>query len=298
MSTDSIVVTGATGNIGSKLVRDLLAAGKKVRAVARTKEKLQALKGVEVFAADLSDEAALTKAFAGAKAVFAMIPPKYDAPDFRAYQNEISKSLVSAVASSGVKHVVNLSSVGADLGKGAGVVDGLYDNEQRFNGLKNVNILHLRPTFFLENLFFYIPVIKGMGVNGAAFKPDVRIAMVATQDIAAEAAARLKALDFNGHTVKDLLGQREVSMAEATKIIGSAIQKPDLKYVQFSYDDTNKALLGMGMSPDAAKGMVELYRGTNDGVVKSTQGRSAVTSSQTSIEEFVRNVFVPAYGKN
>src|SRR5688572_26035438 len=102
-----IVVTAATGNIGTALVQNLLARGKKVRAVARNGEKLKALqaKGAEAFPADVADAAALAKAFAGADAVFTLIPPNYAAPDVRAFQNKVADAYGSALRAAGVKRV-------------------------------------------------------------------------------------------------------------------------------------------------------------------------------------------------
>lgn len=297
MSQDLYVVTAATGHIGSRLTETLLAAGKKVRAVTRDANKLKSLAemGAEIVVSNVTDTAALTRAFTGAKAVFTLIPPNYVAPDILQFMGSVARAYVSAIESAKVPYVVNLSSVGAHLGKGAGVVDGLYTSEQLFNKIAGLNVLHLRPSFFLENLFFGIGVIKHMGIHGTAFKPDLKVAMIATRDIAEEAAARLLTLDFKGSSVKELFGQRDISMAEATGLIGKAIGKLDLKYVQFPYDETEKALLAMGMTPNAAQRMIELYRGTNDGLVKPTQPRSAATTTRTTIEEFVENDFAQAY---
>ena len=114
MTNEVYVVTGATGNIGKELVALLLSKGKKVRAVARVSDRLNALtkKGAEPAAGSLDDTAFLTKAFAGASTVFAMIPPSYGEADFRAYQNKIGESLAKAITAAGVKSVVNL---GRDL---------------------------------------------------------------------------------------------------------------------------------------------------------------------------------------
>lgn len=87
------VICGSTGNVGSKLVRTLLADGKLVRAIGRERTRLGpfAATGAEAWPGDLGDEEFLSRAFSGAKAVFAMIPPKYDAPDMAGYQNGSGK---------------------------------------------------------------------------------------------------------------------------------------------------------------------------------------------------------------
>jgi uncharacterized protein YbjT (DUF2867 family) len=296
MSNDHYVITGATGRIGRKLTEKLLAQNRKVRAVGRNLDKLKRLEkhGAEIFLGNVESAGHMSRAFTGAKAVFTMIPPNPSAEDFRAYQNRVSDAYALAIVRARVKFVVNLSSIGAHLGKGAGVVNGLHDNDERLNRLAGVNVMHLRPTFFMENLFFGLELIKRQGIHGGPFKPDLRLAMIATTDIAAEAAARLSVLDFKGQSVQELLGQRDLTMVEVSRVLGDAIGKPDLRYVQFPYEEAETALLAMGMSKDVASQMVELYQGTNEGLVKPTEPRSARNTTPTSIEEFAKE-FAEAY---
>src|SRR5512136_1260507 len=142
--THMYAITGATGNIGSKTADILLARGEKVRVIGRSAVRLQPFveRGAEAAIGDLKDGDFVARAFSGATAVFAMIPPDYTALDLRAYQEEIRESLADAIKSSGVKFVVNLSSQGANLPEGTGPILGLRDQESRFNLLEGVNVLH------------------------------------------------------------------------------------------------------------------------------------------------------------
>ena len=284
------VITGATGNIGKAIAEALLAKGQKVRAIGRSADRLKPLieKGAEAFVGSLDDAAAMTRAFTGAKALYAMIPPNPTVKDLRAYQNQVGETLAAAIAKARVQRIVNLSSLGAHLSEKVGPVKGLYDQEQRLNKLNDVHLLHLRPGYFMENLYWNIGLIKTMGVNGGALKADLPMALIATRDIAAEAVRLLLDLKFTGKSVKELLGQRDVTMAEATQALGKAIGKPDLKYVQFPYAEAEKAMLGMGLSPSVAQAYIELSRAFNDGILKPTETRSAVNSTPTSIEQFAQ----------
>lgn len=286
-----IVITGATGNIGSKISAALLSAGHPVRCIARSREKLDALaaKGAKVAAVSLADTAALTKAFAGAEAVFAMIPPNYQAPDFLSYQEMIGTSLARAIQASGVQYVVNLSSQGAHLADKTGPIKGLHAQEQRLNQLAGVHVLHLRPTYFMENLLASIPLIQSMNIMGSAIRGDLYLPMIATDDIAAVAARHLVKKDFEGRMVVDLLGQRDLTMEEAARIVGRKIDRPDLTYVQFSYADTQKALVEMGFSDDVAGLFIEMSHAFNEGLVQGTRTRENTT--ETSFEDFAR-IFV------
>ena len=281
-----IAITGATGNIGSKITSDLLSKGQHVRCIARTADNLQnfAAKGAEIAAISLDDTDALAKELTGVDAFFAMIPPHYQAQDFRAYQNAIGTSIASAIEAAGVKYVINLSSQGADLTEKTGPIKGLRDQEQRLNKMNDVNILHLRPTYFMENLLANIDMIKQMNIMGSAIQGDIKIPMIATQDIADFAAERLMKKDFLGMSVKDLLGQRDLSMNEAAKIIGRKIEVPGLRYVQFSYEDTQKALVDMGFSADVAGLFIEMSKAFNEGLIDTPRTRENTT--KTPFEDF------------
>jgi uncharacterized protein YbjT (DUF2867 family) len=283
------VITGASGNTGKVIATALLAAGKKVRVIGRDAKKLEELtaKGVEAAIGNLDDVAFLKKAFTGAMAVYAIIPPNLTALNFRAYQNSIASAMAEAVKATNVKYVVTLSSVGAHLTEKAGVVQGLHDLEQKFNTIPGLNVLHLRPSYFMENLLGQIGVIKGMGITGSAVKGDLSFAMVATKDIADYATKRLLALNFSGSNVQYLLGSRSVTLNEVTKIFGSAIGKPELAYVQFPYDQAKKGMMdAMGLSENVADAYNEFIRSMNEGPVFADMKRDAESTTPTSIEEF------------
>ncbi len=282
------VITGATGNTGKRISHALLDAGKQVRVVGRSAERMQefADKGADVFVGDLNDQTAMGKAFNGASAAYVMVPPKYDAEDFRGYQNEVIESLANALEQSQVKHVVTLSSVGAEMPSGNGPVAGLYDMEQRLNKLDEIHILHLRPGYFMENTMMQIGTIKAMGFAGTPVKPDATFGMIATQDIAAYAIKRLLALDFTGHSHQELQGNRDVSYGEITKLYGEKIGKPDLEYVQFPPDQALQGMMQAGLSQSAAEMMVELGEGLNKGEVRPHEPRNDENTTPTTIEQF------------
>src|SRR5690348_12502145 len=179
------VITGATGNTGSVVARKLLSKGKKVRVIGRNAARLQSLaaKGAEPFVCDVTDAEALTRAFQGAQAVYLMVPPDIANPNPRAYQGRVSQAAVTALGKSGVKHAVFLSSIGADKTEKTGPVVGLHEFEQRLNQIAGLNVLHLRPGYFMENTLAQIGVIKMMGTTAGPLRPDLQLPMIAAQDI-------------------------------------------------------------------------------------------------------------------
>lgn len=283
------VITGATGNTGSRIAKALLSRGNKVRAIARNADKLAELKaaGAETLAGNQEDVSFLAEAFKGADALYFMIPPNYGAADFRGYQNKLADAGVAALSRSPVKHVVSLSSIGAHLPQKAGVVQGLHDMEQKLNTLGDIHIVHLRPAYFMENLFGLVGVVKQLGILGSPVRADLSFPMVATQDIAEVAVRRLSSLDFEGRQIHYVLGPRDISFTEAAPIIGKALGKPDLSYIAFPYEEAKKAMMGMGLSESAATAMVEFVESMNEGRVMSDYRRTPDATTPTTLEQFV-----------
>jgi len=288
---------GATGNVGGKIADILIKKGEKVRLVARSGERLRKLVGPNshAFAGDITDPEFLVKAFTGSDAVFTLIPPNVRASDFMAYARTVSESIARALDTTKVKYVVNLSSWGADLTEGTGPILGLHNNEERLNRIKGLNVLHLRPANFMENSLMSIELIRSRGVNGSAARGDLKFPMIAAKDVAEIAADRLLKCDFSGSSLQALLGQRDLSMIEATTIIGKKIGSPDLRYVMLSYDDAEKAFLAAGLSSDMSKKYVQMAKALNDGRLYGTVKRSTANTTSTSFEQFCDEVFVPLY---
>src|SRR4030095_11697507 len=269
-------VLGASGHIGRVLSEKLLDEGHEVRGVARSVDHLKNLtqKGGKAYAAPVTDAAALAKAFEGVDGVFTMIPPDMMSPDYRHFQEQAGEAIAQALGLAGVKHALNLSSIGGHLRTQTGPILGLHHQEERLNQMPTLNVIHLRPAFFMENLFFMIDVIRTQGIAGSELRGDLKMPMIATRDIAARAADLLLGLDFQGKSTMELLGERDLSHEEITPILGQAIGKPDLKYVQFPYEAVEKAMLGMGMPANIVSLMIEMNRGLNEGFIQATEARS------------------------
>jgi len=294
VATDAMhVILGASGNTGSIIANSLLSEGKKVRVVGRDAGRLQRFvhQGAEAFTATVSDAAALTKAFSGARAAYLMLPPAKSRED----QERESDAIAKAVRESGLRYAVHLSSYGAQVPEGTGPVAGLHSSEQKLSAIGGLNVLHLRAAYFMENNLAATGMIHGMGMFGNALLPDVKLPMIATRDVGYYAAQRLLHLDFSGKQTRELLGERDLSMTEATAVIARGIGKPDLRYEQFPYDQVQQVLTQMGVPPKGAALYIEMYKAINAGVLIAQEPRSQANTTPTSFEQFVQDVFAPAY---
>jgi uncharacterized protein YbjT (DUF2867 family) len=290
-----IVITGATGQVGSKIVAKLLSKGEKVKALGRNQEKLDGLKiqGAIVENVEPNDITALTNAFKGADVVFLILPPNFQAKNIGQFHDEIGEAQIEAIKNANVKNVVFLSSQGASVFEKTGVVAGVGRHEMRLNRLENVNVLSIRPTYFMENTLALIPMIETAGFIGMPIKKDVSLGLIATEDVAEITSKKLTLLDFKGKSHIDLLGDRDYSHIELAGIIGNAFGKPELLYVDFSYDDNKAALLKYGISDSMADYFNTLYKGINDGVF-ITAKRTPETTTPTSFETFINIVLATA----
>jgi uncharacterized protein YbjT (DUF2867 family) len=297
MEVTMYAVTGATGNTGRVVANRLLDQGKKVRVIGRNRERLQPFvaRGAEAFVADLSDQTAVKQAFAGASAVYAMIPPNVASPDFRTEQRHVTTAIAAALEHAGVKHAVTLSSIGADKGSGTGPVVGLHELEQALNRIAGLNVVHLRAGYFMENTLGQAAAIKAMGKIAGPLRGDLKLPMIGTNDIGNKAADWLLALDFNGKQAREMLGQRDLSMDEAAAIIGKAIDKPDLKYVQLPGEQMQPILVQMGLSSNIAGLILEMAAALNSGHMRALEPRSNENTTPISFETFVKEEFVPQY---
>jgi len=291
------VIMGATGNTGNVVARTLLGLSQKVRAIGRSADRLEPLtaEGAEAFVCDVTDSLALSKAFSGARAIYAMIPPNLTSENYRADQDRITNSIAQSIEQAGVKYVVSLSSVGADKPEGTGPVAGLHYLEQTLNQIPELNALHLRAGYFMENTLAQIGTIQTMSITAGPLRPNLMLPMIAARDIGAAAAQALLGLTFTGKQTRELLGQRDISMSEVAAIIGRAIGKPDLKYLQLPDEQVRTALTQMGLSLNVANLILEMAAALNSGHMRALEERSPENTTPTSYESFVTEQFVPRY---
>jgi uncharacterized protein YbjT (DUF2867 family) len=295
-----IVITGATGHTGRPAAEALLAKGEKIRVIGRDAKKLDPFvqKGAEAFVGQVEDAASMTKAFEGATAVYVLVPEDISQQDLRAHQERVTDSYAAAIANARVPYVVALSSIGAQQVKGTGPIVGLHNMEQKLNRIAGLNVLHLRPGYYMENLLMSIPPLRSMGTLPGGMVGDVAMPWIATKDIGAYAATRLAARDFSGSSIQELHGQRDISMKEGASVVGAAIGKPKLSYMQVPFMMLEPALVQMGLPKKTAALLVEMWKGANAGLIVPLEPRSAKNTTPTTLESFAAEVFAPAYLAN
>jgi uncharacterized protein YbjT (DUF2867 family) len=224
-----------------------------------------------------------------------LVPPNIAAADVRGYQETVSDALASAIAKAAVTHVVALSSIGADKSENTGPVVGLHHLEQKLDGIAGLNAVYLRAGYFMENTLGQAEVIRNFGVVAGPLRPDLRLAMIATRDIGAAAAEILRTRDFAGKQARELQGQRDLDCREVAAVIGKAIGRPELAYVQLPAAQLKPAFMQMGMSANMADLILEMSGALNSGHMIALEPRSAANTTPTSFDAFVAEEFVPRF---
>lgn len=254
-----ITLTGSIGNITKPLAEILVAKGHKVKIISSNTDRTEEIKslGAIPLIGSVTDTGFLKDAFTGADAIYTMVPPNFAAPKFRAYIKGIGENYAAAIKESGVKKVVNLSSVGADLPDGTGPIAGLHDVENIFATLNGVDVKHLRAGYFYINFLANIDMVKHANILGSNFGADSKLVLVHPRNIA-EVAAEVLESNFTGKTIQYVASDDESTPSDVAKVLGTAIGKPALPWIEFSDEDAFNGMVGAGLPEEIAKNYVEM----------------------------------------
>ncbi len=249
------ILTGSIGNISKPIAQHLINAGHEVSIITSKAKNTEAIEqlGAKALVGSVEDGAFLTSAFAGADAVYLMIPPKWDVKEWFTYQQEVANNYVSAIQANHIKKVMVLSSIGAHMGRGAGPIDGSAYLESKLNELSDIQTVCLRPSYFYYNFFSMIPLIKNMGIMGSNMPADHNLVLTHTSDIADIASDYLLADKFNGKEILYISSDVK-TLGEVSSAIGKSIGKPDLSWVQFTDEQSLNGALQAGLSHTIADG--------------------------------------------
>ena len=293
------VISGSLGNISKPLAERLVAAGHNVTVISSKADKVAQIEAIGAKAAigSVEDIFFLTNAFTGADAVYTMVPPNFGSGNWKKYIASVGEKYAAAIQASGVKNVVNLSSIGAHMADGCGPVSGLFFAEKALNALMGVNVKHLRPGFFYPNFLANIGMIKHMGIIGGNYGEGTKLVLVHPDDIAEAAAEELLGLSFSGKSVRYVTSD-EKTTDEVAAILGKAIGKPELPWINFKDEDTVAGMTQAGLPQEIAENYAEMGAAMRSGEMASDYilHRPAVFG-KTKLEAFAP-VFAAIYSQS
>jgi len=287
-------LTGSLGNIGKPLTEILIKAGHELTVISNEpdmKAKIEAL-GAKAAIGSVTDIAFLTNSFTSADAIYTMMPYNFGVTNYRQYVAGIGNNYAAAIKASGVKRVVNLSSIGAHLENGTGPITGLHDVEQILNQLENVAMKHLRPAIFYINFFFDIALIKSQNIMGNNYGKEARLVMAHPGDIATVAASELQQ-SFTDKSYRYVVSD-ERRISDIVKTLGNAIGKPELPWVQFTNEQTFAGMTMAGIMPPAIANLyVELGTAIDKGILWEDYDRNKPeTLGNTKLADFAKEFAV------
>jgi uncharacterized protein YbjT (DUF2867 family) len=263
-----IVVTGSLGNISRKLVEQLVSNNLEVKVISSNPNKateIEALKAIPAIGS-VEDPAFVREAFQGADAVYTMVPPDFTVPDYNAFTANVTANYANAIQANGIRYVVNLSSAGSALA-GVPPLTAYANLEDQLDRLAGVHVLHLRPAMFYTNFYGSIPLIKYQGIMGHNIGAQVNMVMSHPHDIAEAAADALGALSFKGRNILYIVSDQQTG-EEAAALLGQAINKPELRWVEFTDEQLLAGLLQNGFSEHAAQTyVVAMGRAIREGLI-------------------------------
>ncbi|CAM4067984.1 Uncharacterized conserved protein YbjT, contains NAD(P)-binding and DUF2867 domains [Pedobacter westerhofensis] len=295
-----IVITGSLGHIGKPLAQMLIAKGHALTIVSSSTDRRTEIEniGAEAAIGSVKDAAFLSTAFAGADAVYTMVPPvSYMNPELDpvAEFSITGKAYAEAVIKAGVKCVVNLSSWGAHRDNGTGGIVGTYYLEQIMNGLpEEVSITHVRPASFYYNLLGFIPAIKYTGKISACYGGEDLTVLVAPEDIAVAVAQELENYT-EGRKIR-YVASDELTCNEVARILGQSIARPDLQWELISKEQAMENLQAAGLPLKPAELLVELQLGHHHGLIAEDYLEHRPVPGKIKMQDYARE-FALAFQK-
>ncbi len=293
-----IVLTGSLGHISKPLTQELVGKGHDITVISSKESRAAEIESMGAMAAigSIEDTEFLASTFAGADIVYTMIPP----PDFTdqnldmwAFYRTIANNYVQAIRDSGVKRVIYLSSIGAHMSEGSGILTSHHIAEGIMNQLSDVNITFMRPTSFYYNLYAFTGAIKGMGMIVSNYGGEDKVSWVSPMDIASAITEEMESVPE--HRKIRYVASEDLSCNKVASTLGKAIGIPDLTWNTISDEEMQKNLEGYGLAKRMATGLVEMNSKMHSGELFNHYNENLpATMGKVKLKEFAEE-FAAAY---
>jgi uncharacterized protein YbjT (DUF2867 family) len=295
-----IIVTGSLGNISGPLTKELIRKGHAVTVISSSFERKTAIEALGAKAAigTMEDIDFLTETFRGSDIVYAMEALNAGSffnhdLDFIEANTKIGSNYKAAIEKSGVKNIIHLSSIGAHMKEGNGILAFHYNVEKILNELpEDVSIKFMRPVGFYYNMFGFIPTIKSQNAIFQNYGGNDKEPWVSPLDIAAVIAEEIEK-PFNGREIR-YIASEEISPDDIASILGESIGQPDLKWVTVSDEELLNGMIGAGMNPKTAKGVVEMNAARGNGLLYEDYRQHKPVLGNVKLKDFAKQ-FAAAY---
>lgn len=287
-----IVLAGSLGHITRPLAMGLIKEGQQVTIISSSPERQKEIEALGAVAAigDINDAAFLSNAFSGAEVVYCMVPypdTKKTFQEVKLTYTGIAENYKTAVLQTGVKKMVILSSVGAHMASGNGLLEYAYAIEQAYSMLpEDISIKYMRPVSFYYNLLSFIPGIKSQGVIATSYGGDTKKPWVSPIDIATTTAAAILS-PFEGRTFQYIASEM-LSCNEIAALIGTAIGKPELQWITVPDETVLNTFIKLGMEPSTAQAFTDMNIGIQNGSIYADYYKHPPELGQVKMADYVK----------
>ncbi len=290
-----IVVTTPTGQIGGQVLENLLEANEALRVIVRDADALpaHARERVEIVEGSHGDPKIVNEAFAGADAVFWLLPPDPRSPSVEAAFVGFTRPAAEAFKSQGVKRVVGVSALGRGTpwADRAGYVTGSLAMDDLI-GSTGVAYRALTNPSFMDNIVRQADAIRNQGMFFSPIVGMRKLPSVATRDIAAAASHLLLDDTWSGVDEVPLLGPEDLSFNDMAEIMSAVLGKK-VRFARTTFQAYLDRFIGFGMSKAMAQGMTDMAWAKNEGLDNGVT-RTAENSTPTSFQQWSEEVLKPA----
>ncbi|RXA15172.1 NAD-dependent epimerase/dehydratase family protein [Methanosarcina sp. MSH10X1] len=281
------IILGATGQIGSMLVDNLLKKGRSVRAVVRNGSKAEGLKskGVEVSIADYFDVETLKKAFQGGNSAFLLTPENPESQNFINETKTIINNYREAILSSGITRIIGLSSNGAQHESGTGNLMASYMLEHAFSDLE-IEQIFVRPSYYFSNWLGYLELVKEHGILPTFFPPEMELPMIAPPDVA-KFISEVIICKTPQERIYEITGPRPYSSLDIAKIFREVLNR-NVTLQQVLPEEWESTLVQAGFSKDGAKNLILMTKAVIEGKTKNETANPICFS--TDFKSYLKNI--------
>src|SRR6267378_2871150 len=288
------VITTPTGAIGHQVLEHVVRSKEPIRVIVRAPSRLPShiRERIDVVQGSHGEAAVVNRAFAGADAVFWLVPPDPRAKTVDAAYVEFTRPACAAFKTHGVKRVVGISALGR--GTPAGAHAGLVTASHKMDDLIASAGVHYRAVTnpsFMDNLLRQVELIKTQGIFSLPISGDLRQPSACTRDIAAAAATLLLDQSWSGVGSVPVLGPEDLSYNDMATIMSEVLGKP-VQFQEIAAEAFNARLLQRGMSEAMAQANVDMWVAYGHGL-DTAESRTPQSTTPTSFRQWCEDVLKP-----
>lgn len=277
------IIVGATGQVGSNLLREIKQSGLPVTAVVRDPAKIRD-KGIAFRVADLLNAEQVAAAFRGGTTAFVITPENPASKDILEDTRRIVNHYKNAIQAAGIKKVVALSCIGTHIDSNTGNVWMSRILEQELDSL-DIAKVYIRPSYYFSNWLGYLDTVKQYGVLPSFFPEDLKLDMHSPVDLAKFIGQVMTRPISSGKDIYELTGPQRYSPLDVADTFSTLLDKK-VEVQVIPGAQWRETLMAAGFTDNTAANLSDMTQAVVDGtLVPEWPGK--VVKLDTSLEQYM-----------